>query len=410
MPRQPVLLGLDIGTSKVCAVAATNGPDGHMRVLGVGEAESHGLRKGVVVNIDKTIEAVHAAVDQVERSAEVEFESATVGIAGGHVRGFNSHGVTGVSRRDKEISAVDITQAVEVAKAVAMPLDREVLHVLPYGFVVDGQDGIKDPLGMLGLRLEAYVHIVTGGVTAAQNVMKSVNRAGLRVDEIALAPLAGGEAVLSSDEKDLGCVLVDIGAGTTDVLIYVDGSVRHSGVLPLGGDHVTVDISCGLRTPHAHAEDIKLRHAVATLGLVENGETIPVPSVGDRDDRLIPLRELVEIVEPRMDELLYLVRMEVHKSGYQDFLAGGAIFTGGGALLPGLMDMAEGIFSCPVRIGRPRYLLGDDPPLDHPRYVTACGLAQWRLRTYGEQDAFVRRGNWAKRFIGHMREWAGDLF
>lgn len=410
MTRQPTLLGLDIGTSKVCAVAATTGPDGHARILGVGEAPSHGLRKGVVVNIDRTIEAVHAAVDQAERAADAHFECATVGIAGGHIRGFNSHGVTGVSRRDKEISAADVAQAVEVAKAVAMPLDRDVLHVLPYEFVVDGQDGIKDPLGMLGLRLEAYVHIVTGGVTAAQNVIKSVNRAGLRVDDIVLGPLAGGEAVLTTDEKDLGCVLVDVGAGTTDVLVYVDGSVRHSGVLPLGGDHVTVDISCGLRTPHAHAESIKLQYGVASHDLVENGETIPVPSVGDRDDRHIPLRELVEIVEPRMDELMYLVRMEVHKSGYQDFVAGGVVFTGGGAMLPGLMEMAERIFACPVRIGRPRYLVGDDPPLDHPKYVTACGLAQWRLRTFGEQQAYGTTDRWTVKFMGRMRAWAGDLF
>lgn len=411
MPRQPVVLGLDIGTSKVCAVAAAAGPEGRLKVLGVGEASSQGLRKGVVVNIDRTIEAVHTALDQVERAAGVQFEGATVGITGGHIRGFNSHGVTGVARRDKEIAATDVAQAVEAAKAVPMGLDRDVLHVLPYGFVVDAQDGIKDPLGMLGVRLEAYVHIVTGGVTAAQNLIKSVNRAGLRVENIVLGPYASAEAVLSKDEKELGCVLVDIGAGTTDLVIYVDGSVRHSGALPLGGDHVTVDISYGLRTPHAHAEAIKLEHVVAMLDLVENGETIPVPSVGGRADRHIPLRDVVEIVQPRIDEMLYLLRMEVHKSGYQDFVAGGIVFTGGAAMLSGLLEMAENIFSCPVRLGRPRFLVGDGPVLDQPRYATACGLAQWALRNQEEQHAFVPRGRgMARKWIGQMREWAGDLF
>lgn len=410
MPRQPVVLGLDIGTSKVCAVAASPAPDGQILVRGIGESPSVGLRKGVVVNIDRTIEAIQDAVDQCERAADMPFEGAVVGVAGGHIKGFNSHGVTGVSRKDKEIQPSDVAQAVEAAKAVAMPLDRDVLHVLPYGFVVDGQDGIKDPLGMLGVRLETYVHIVTGGVTAAQNLVKSVNRAGLRVDDIVLASLASGEAVLTADERDLGCVLVDIGAGTTDVLIYVDGSVRHSSVLPLGGDHVTVDISYGLRTPHAHAEALKLQYGAARVETVRNGESIPVPSVGDREERRIPRRELVEIIQPRMDELLYLVRMEVHKSGYQDFVAGGMVFTGGAALLPGLMDMAEDIFSCPVRSGEPRYYLSEQWELEHPRYATACGLAQWQLRTRGEQQVFRNSGRGVGKFVARMREWAGDLF
>ena len=410
MPRQPVVMGLDIGTSKVCAVAAAAGPDKHLRVLGVGEAQSEGLRKGVVVNIDRTIEAVHTAVDQAERAAGVTVDTATVGVAGGHIRGFNSHGVTGVARRDKEIAPQDVAQAIEAAKAVQLGLERDVLHVLPYGFVVDSQDGIKDPLGMLGVRLEAYVHIVTSGVTAGQNLIKSVNRAGLGLDEMVFAPIASGEAVLTTDERDLGCVLVDIGAGTTDVLVYVDGSVRHSSVLPLGGDHVTVDISYGLRTPHAHAEAIKLEHAVATLDQVENGETIPVPSVGDRGDRTIPLREVVEIVQPRMDEMLYLLRMEVHKSGWQDFVAAGMVFTGGASMLPGLLDMAEGIFDCPVRLGRPRFLLGDGPTLDHPRFATACGLAHWGLRSLDDRTAFRDSGRGFMKIMGRMRHWAGDLF
>lgn len=410
MSRQPVTLGLDIGTTKVCAVAATMGPEEIPQIRGIGESPSTGMRKGVVVNIDRTIEAVQDAVDEAERAAGVPFEGAVVGIAGGHVRGFNSHGVTGVSRKDKEIGPADVAQAVEAAKAVAMPLDRDVLHVLPYGFVVDGQDGIKDPLGMLGVRLEAYVHIVTGGVTAAQNLIKSVNRAGLRVDDMVLAPLASAEAVMTADEKDLGCVLVDIGGGTTDVLIYVDGSVRHSGVLPLGGDHVTVDISYGLRTPHAHAEALKLAHGAASVECVDNGEAVPVPSVGDRDERHIPRRELVEIIQPRMDEMLYLVRMEIHKSGYQDFVAGGMIFTGGGSLLPGLMPMAEDIFSCPVRLGYSRHYGADDAELDHPRYATACGLALWRLRTQGEHQVFRNSGRGVGKLVARMREWAGDLF
>jgi len=284
------------------------------------------------------------------------------------------------------------------------------LHVLPYGFVVDGQDGIKDPIGMLGVRLVAYVHIITGGITAARNLVKSVNRAGLRVDDMVLAPLASGEAVLTKDERELGCVLIDIGAGTTDILVYVDGSVRHSTVIPIGGDQATADISCGLRTPHSHAEALKIEHGVALPEMV-NGEAIPVPSVGDRDDRSIPRRELVEILHPRMDELLYLARMQVHKSGYLDFVAGGVVLTGGSAMLPGLVDMAEGIFGCPVRLGQPRFVLGDDGPgLEHPRYATACGLAQWRLRTQGEQQVFRNSGRGVNKLMSRMREWAGDLF
>ncbi len=388
MARETPVVGLDIGTNKICALIGESGPDQKIRVLGFGESKSEGLRKGVIVNIERTIAAIQQAIEEAETQAGVEANSVIIGISGGHIKSLNSRGMTGVAKHDREITQEDVRRAIEAAKAVAIPIDREVVHVLPYGYIIDGQDGIRDPLGMLGVRLEVDVHIITGAVTSVQNLIKSVNRAGFDVEGVVLEPLASAESVLTDDEKDLGVAVVDIGGGTSDIIIYLNGSVRHSEVISLGGEHVTRDISVGLRTPHEKAEAIKKTHGCALLSMVRNGETIAVPSVGDRRDREIPLRDLVEIIEIRMDELIRLIQMEIQLTGYAELIAGGVVVTGGASLLPGVSEMSEEIFGCPVRLGRPRYIenIEEFSKLDDPLYSTVTGLARSGLIRRNKRD------------------------
>ncbi len=408
MSKETPIVGLDIGTSKICVLIAEPEPGGTLRVLGFGESKSEGLGKGVVINIERTIAAIQQAVEQAESQANIDVGSVVVGISGGHIKSMNSRGMTGVARADKEIAKDDVRRAIEAAKAVAIPVDREVVHVLPYGFVIDGQDGVRDPVGMLGVRLEVDVHIVTGAVTSVQNLIKSVNRAGFDVDGVVLEPIASAESILTEDEKDLGVAMIDIGGGTSDIVLHLDGSVRHSEVVSLGGEHVTRDISVGLRTPHNQAETLKLTHGSALASGVTNGQTIDVPSVGDRVDRQVPLADLVEVIEFRMDELMRLIQMEIQLTGYADLIAGGIVLTGGASLLPGVSEMGEKIFGCPVRIGTPRYIsnVEEFEKLKDPVYSTVTGLARYGVvgRARREGWGLSNLGAFSK-FAGRIRNW-----
>jgi len=408
MAKDTPIVGLDIGTSKICALIGEEGPGQAVRVLGFGESKSEGLGKGVIVNIERTIAAIQKAIEEAENQAGVEANSVVVGISGGHIKSMNSRGMTGVSRNDKEITHDDVRRAIEAAKAVAIPVDREVVHVLPYGFIIDGQDGVRDPVGMLGVRLEVDVHIITGAVTSVQNLIKSVNRAGFDVEGVVLEPLASAESTLTEDEKDLGVAMIDIGGGTSDSVIYLDGSVRHSEVISLGGEHVTRDISVGLRTPHQRAEVIKKKYGQALTSNVTNGQTIAVPSVGDRNDREVSLMELVEIIEVRMDELIRLIQMEIQLTGYAELIAGGVVLTGGASLLPGVAEMSEEIFGCPVRVGKPRYLsnLKEFKKLDDPLYATVTGLARYGLIRRNKNERWgLNRFRMFDKIFGQVKNW-----
>jgi cell division protein FtsA len=410
MSKSTPIVGLDIGTSKICTLIGEPGPDNTIKVLGFGESTSEGLGKGVVINIERTISAIQRAVEEAESQAGVDVGSVVVGISGGHIKSMNSRGMTGVGRNDKEIGKADVQRAIEAAKAVAIPVDREVVHVLPYGFIIDGQDGVRDPIGMLGVRLEVDVHIVTGAVTSVQNLIKSVNRAGFDVESVVLEPVASAASVLTEDEKDLGVAMIDIGGGTSAIVVYLDGSIRHSEVVSLGGEHVTRDISVGLRTPHHKAELIKRTHGGALVSNVTNGQTIAVPSVGDRVDREVPLVDLVEIIEIRMDELMRLIQMEIQITGYSELMAGGVVLTGGASLLPGLAEMSEKIFGCPVRVGRPRYIcnMEEFEKLNDPVYSTVTGLARCGLMGRGRRERWGLN-NFAGfgRFFGRIKSWVG---
>lgn len=408
MSKEAPIVGLDIGTSKVCAIIGEAGPDNTIRVLGFGESKSEGLGRGVVINIERTIAAIQQAVDQAENQAEIDIGSVVVGISGGHIKSMNSRGMAGVGRTDKEITKDDVKRAIDAAKAVAIPVDREVVHVLPYGFIIDGQDGVRDPIGMLGVRLEVDVHIVTGAVTSVQNLLKSVNRAGFDVEGVVLEPIASAESILTEDEKDLGVAMIDIGGGTSDIVLHLGGAIRHSEVVSLGGEHVTRDISVGLRTPHHRAETLKLTHGRALTSNVTNGETIDVPSVGDRVDREVPLSSLVEIVEYRMDELMRLIHMEVQLTGYSELIAGGVVLTGGASLLTDVAELSENIFGCPVRIGTPRYIANMDEfeILGNPAYSTVTGLARCCAAGRAGRDGWgLNNLSIFGKFTGRIRNW-----
>ncbi len=407
-----LIVGLDLGTTKICAVIAEVQADGLINIIGVGVKPSKGLRKGVVVNIETTIESVKAAVQEAERMAGVSVGSVFTGIAGGHIKGINSHGVIAVSRKDKEINQEDVDRVVDAAKAIALPLDREVIHVIPQEYIIDNQDGIKEPTGMSGVRLEAEVHIVTGAVTSVQNIIKSVERAGYAVEDIVLQPLASAEAVLTPDERELGVVLVDIGGGTTDIAIFVDGSLWHSSVLAIGGNQLTSDIAIGLRTPNHEAEEIKNKYGCASVAFVEEGQEINVPGVGGRSPRIMPRRELAEIIQPRMEEIFELIDMEIKKNGFEEKAAAGVVLTGGSSLLAGTEQLAEEILQVPVRIGIPRNVTGMIDVIISPKYSTAVGLVCFgsKRRPIGRQPRFTTERNLFNRTLERMKEWFSDYF
>jgi len=366
-----IIVGLDIGTTKIACIAGEVTEDG-VDIIGIGTAPSKGLRRGVVVNIDATVASIQQAVDEAENMAGCEISTVYAAISGAHVRGLNSHGIVAV--KDKEVRDADIARVIDAAKAVAIPMDREVLHVLPQQYVIDDQDGIRDPLGMAGVRLEAKVHIVTTAVTSAQNVVKCANRCGLQVADIVLEPLASGQAVLEDDEKELGVAVVDIGGGTADVVVYADGAIVHTAVLPLGGGHVTNDIATVLRTPLESAEKIKKKYGCATRSLVDAGEQMEVPSVGGRGPRLLPRLTLVEVIEPRIEEIFEHIKRELMRSGYYDSLAAGVVLTGGATAMQGVTEVGETVLRLPTRRGMPRNVGGLVDVVRSPAFATGVGL------------------------------------
>lgn len=377
MPKQDqnLIVGLDIGTTKICCVVADLQPDGRLDIIGIGTHSSRGLRKGVVIDIDSTVESMRMAVEEAEMMAGVEINMVYAGIAGGHIKSGNSNGV--VATKNNEVTAADIQRVLDAARAQNVPMDREIIHVIPQEFILDGQDGIKEPLGMSGVRLEARVHIVTGAVASAQNIIKCINRCGLDVGDIILEQLASAETVLTSDEKELGVCLLDIGGGTTDIAIFSEGHIKHTAVLAIGGDHITNDIAVGLRTPTREAEALKRKYGCALSSLVDPEETIDVPSIGERKPRSLARHILAEIIEPRVEELFTLVNREISRSGFEEQITAGVVLTGGSAITEGMVELAEEVFIKPVRRGLPQGIGGLTDVVSSPIYSTAVGLVQF---------------------------------
>jgi cell division protein FtsA len=405
--KDSLVVGLDIGTTKICTVVAELA-DGQINIIGLGTHPSKGLRKGVVINIDSTVQSIKKAVEEAELMAGVHLTSVYAGIAGGHIKGINSHGVIAV--KNKEITPSDVKRVIDAASAVAIPMDREVIHIIPQEFIVDDQDGIRDPVGMSGVRLEGRVHIVTGAITSAQNIIKCANRAGLDVDDIVLEQLGSSEAVLTPEEKELGVAIIDIGGGTTDLVIFSSGSIKHTAVFSLAGSHITNDISLGLRTPLEEAEKIKIRYGCALTSLVRKDETIEVPSVGGRKPRALSRHTLAEIIEPRVEEILSLVQHEIMRTGYGNLLASGIILTGGSALLEGIPDLAEQIFNVPVRRGIPIGISGLVDLVNSPMYATGVGLVLYGSRNMAQSRFKKGEGNIFSKVTRRMKEWIGEFF
>ena len=407
--KDNLIVGLDIGTTKICAIVGNVTEDG-IDIVGIGTSPSRGLRKGVVINIESTVASIKKAVEEAELMAGCEIKSVFAGIAGGHIRGFNSQGIIAIKNR--EVSPEDVKRVIEAAKAIAIPMDREVIHILPQEFIIDDQDGIREPLGMSGVRLEAKVHIVTGAVASAQNIIKSCNRAGLDVADIVLEQLASSEAVLSPDEKELGVALIDVGGGTTDIAIFVDGAIKHTSVLSLGGNHMTNDIAVGLRTPMAEAEKIKQKYGCCLASMIGKDETIEVPSVGGRKPRILSRQLLAEILEPRVEEIFSLVNREIVKSGYEDMIASGIVITGGSTILEGMPELAEQIFNLPVRRGLPQNIGGLVDVVNSPVYATGVGLVVYGSKNVGisEFPTAQTDENLFRRVSRRMKEWFGEFF
>jgi cell division protein FtsA len=404
-------VGLDIGTTKIsCIVADMNGT-GELRVVGVGNAPSEGLRRGVVVDLDKTVASITRAVEEAERMAGVEVKGVHAGIAGDHIRSINSRGVIAVSRKDNEIAPADVDRVVEAAKAIAIPMDREIIHVIPQEFIVDDQDGIKDPVGMSGVRLEAEVHIITGAVTSAKNICRAIQRAELKVYDLVLEPLASATAVLDDDERDLGVVLLDLGGGTTDVAVYHEGSIRHTAIIPFGGANVTSDIAIGLRTPIDKAEALKIQHGSALASMVSADDAVGVSGVGGRADREISRHVLASMIEPRIEEIFALANKEVRKNHFAELLGGGVVLTGGTSLLPGIAELAEQVFEMPVRLGLPRGMGGLSANVADPRFSTGVGLVMHAANPEGSQGGmFTENGRGAAKGRFDLWNWFSSRF
>jgi len=404
MPKENrnLVMGLDIGTSKVAALVAELGADATLEVLGMGSHESKGLKKGVVVNIEATVGALQRALEEAELMADCKIASAFTGIAGSHIRSFNSTGMVAV--KDREVSAQDVERAVETARAVNVPTDQQILHVLRQEFIIDGQEDVREPVGMSGVRLEVKVHIVTGAVSAAQNIVKCVRRCGLEVNDLILQPLASARAVLSEDEKDLGVALIDIGGGTTDLAVFTQGAIRHTAVIPIAGDQITNDIAMALRTPTADAEAIKLRHGVALRSLADPAEMIEVPGIGERPPRLLSRQTLAEVIEPRVEELYSLAQAVLRESGYEELLSSGIVLTGGSSVMRGMVELGEEIFHLPLRVGAPRYSGGLAEVVRSPRYATAMGLLLEGVAQV-QQGRIARQNGSVRAVLGRMQQW-----
>ena len=404
-------VGLDIGTTKIsCIIAEQKSAGEEIHIVGVGNTPSEGLRRGVVVDLEKTVASIARAVDEAERMAGVPVKSVSAGIAGDHIRSINSRGVIAVSRKDNEISRADVDRVIEAAKAIAIPMDREIIHVIPQEFTVDDQTGVKDPVGMSGVRLEAEVHIITGAVTSAKNICRAIQRAGLKVGDLVLEPLASSHAVLDANERDLGVVLLDIGGGTTDVAVFFEGSIRHTAIVPFGGANVTNDIAIGLRTPIDKAEQIKIQYGCALASLVSTADAVTVSGVGGRADREISRHVLASMIEPRMEEIFSLANKEVKKNHFAELLGGGVVLTGGTSLMPGVTELAEQVFEMPVRLGVPQGLGGLAANVADPRFSTGVGLVLHAQQAESGEATKERRVSNGRRPGFDLRRWFSDLF
>ncbi len=410
-----IVVGLDIGTTKVCAIVGKKTPEGQIKIIGIGQTPSKGLRKGVVINIDEAVLSIKKAVAYAERMSGVKIDNVYTGIAGGHIRSYNSSGVVAI--KNLEVSESDIRRVVDAAKAVMIPPDKEIIHIIPQEFIVDDQPGIKDPRGMNGTRLEVKVHIVTGSVTNIQNIIKCCNKSGLKVRNIVLQPIASSYSILLPDEKDLGVGLIDIGGGTTDVAVFASNAIKHTSVIALGGDHVTNDIAIGLRTPFKEAEEIKKKYGCALSNLVDEDEIIEIPGIGDRKPREIPKKLLSEIIEPRMEEIYSLVKSELDKMGLMPLLASGMVITGGTALMAGSSELAEKMFELPIRLGRPRGIIGLKDAVDNPMYATGVGLVMYGFQKAKDEEELNidektsrDESSLFSLIVKKMKSWVKEMF
>ena len=409
--QKNIIVGLDIGTSKIVAIVAemkpegsgSNGNNGGFEIIGMGTHPSRGLKKGVVVNIETTVSAIQRALEEAELMADCKIREVLTGIAGSHVRSFNSQGMVAI--KDKEVTQFDIDRVIETAKAVQIPNDQQILHILNQEFIIDGQEDVREPLGMSGVRLEVKVHIVTGAVSAAQNIIKCVRRCGLEVRDLVLQPLASATAVVSDDEKDLGVCLIDIGGGTTDMAVFTHGAIRHTAVIPIAGDQITSDIAMALRTPTKDADDIKMKHGCALSQLADPQEMIEVPGVGDRGTKQLSRKTLAEVIEPRVEELYSLVQSELRRSGYEELLSSGIVLTGGSSMMQGMVELGEEIFHMPVRVGQPSYNGGLAEVVRHPRYSTAMGLLIEGMEQYRQQEITRTQTGAFAQLIDRMKSW-----
>jgi cell division protein FtsA len=398
-----LIVGLDIGTSKIVALVGEVNASNRIEVIGLGSHPSRGLKRGVVVNIETTVQSIQQAIEEAELMAGCQIHSAYTGIAGNHIRSLNSHGIVAI--RDIEVTQSDVERVIDAARAVAIPADQKILHVLPQEFIIDHQEGIREPIGMSGVRLEARVHLVTGALSAAQNIQKCVKRCGIEVSDMVLQQLASSYAVLTDDEKELGICLVDIGAGTTDIAVFIEGAIRHTAVIPIAGDQVTNDIAVALRTPTQNAEEIKLKHGCAVVDLAHAEQTVEVPGVGDRPRRRLTKRALAEVIEPRYEELFRLVQAELRRSGFEENIAAGIVLTGGAAQIPGALDLAENIFRIPVRLGIPQGVTGLTEVINNPIYATSVGLLILGKHHLLDRSFEVPAENSIKDLWGKMKNW-----
>ncbi|SER30826.1 cell division protein FtsA [Nitrosomonas sp. Nm51] len=398
-----LIAGLDIGTSKIVAIVAELLPEGGFEIIGLGSHPSRGLKKGVVANIETTVNAIQRALEEVELMADCKINEVFTGIAGSHIKGINSDGMVPI--KDKEVTEADVERVMEAAKAVNIPADQQILHILNQEFIIDGQEDVREPVGMSGIRLEVKVHIVTGAVSAAQNIVKCVHRCGLEVRDLILQPLASAMAVLTEDEKDLGVCLVDIGGGTTDIAVFTNGAIRHTAVIPIAGDQITNDIAMALRTPTKNAEDLKCRYGYALRSLADTREMIEVPDVGNRGSRQLSVQTLAEVIEPRAEELYTMVQAELRRSGFEELLSSGIVITGGSASLHGMVELGEEIFHMPVRLGVPNYKGSLQDVVHTPRYSTGVGLIMTGIEHMKLQQHMRLQGSSAKQIFSRMKNW-----
>jgi cell division protein FtsA len=406
--NKTLVVGLDIGTSKIAAIVGEIRPDGALEIIGMGSCPSRGLKKGVVVNIETTVAAIQRALEEAELMADCKIRDVYTGIAGSHIKSFNSQGMVAI--KDKEVAQMDIDRVIETAKAVQIPNDQQILHILNQEFIIDGQEDVREPLGMSGVRLEVKVHIVTGAVSAAQNIIKCVRRCGLEVRDLILQPLASALAVVSEDEKDLGVALIDIGGGTTDLAVFTHGAIRHTAVIPIAGDQITNDIAMALRTPTKDAEDIKQRYGCALSQLADPQQMVDVPGVGERVARQLSRKTLAEVIEPRVEELYSLVQAELRRSGYEELLSSGIVITGGSSMMQGMVELGEEIFHMPVRVGQPAYSGALSEVVRHARYSTAVGLLLAGQQQYRQRElAHMHIGSF-QQLVERMKSWFAGNF